>query len=153
MSIGVVQVRGAIDSDGEVRDTLEMLNLGGVNSFTVVPETPSFRGMVVKVNDYVAFGEPSESTLALLLEKRGETLRGGDVTDDYVEENTGYESVNELAEALVEGEVTLRDAGLKPTLRLHPPRKGHSGLKHSRKEGGVLGDHGGEIDELLRRMR
>lgn len=153
MSYGVVQVRGTIDTDPEIRDTLEMLNLGSVNNFTLVPKTDSYQGMVVKVNDYVAYGEPSASTLTTLLRKRAETLGGGELNDEYVDENTKYDSVEELAEALVEGETTLREVSLKPTIRLHPPRKGHSGVKHSRKEGGVLGDHGEELDELLERMR
>ncbi|MDY7081298.1 MAG: uL30 family ribosomal protein, partial [Halobacteria archaeon] len=72
MSIGIVQIRGEPDMDAEVQDTLEMLNLGRVNNFTIVPDEDSYKGMVVKANDYVAYGEPDESTVALLLEKRGE---------------------------------------------------------------------------------
>ncbi|MDY6765503.1 MAG: 50S ribosomal protein L30, partial [Halobacteria archaeon] len=101
----------------------------------------------------VAFGSPSPETLALLLENRGETESGETVTDEYIRENTQYDSVEELSEAIINDETTLRDAGIKPRIRLHPPRKGHSGMKHPYKEGGVLGNHGEEIDDLLRRMR
>jgi large subunit ribosomal protein L30 len=152
MSYGVVRVRGDADTPADVDDTLDMLNLTQVNAFTVLPEDDTYRGMVEKVHDYVAYGEPDESTLAALLEERGETLEGGDVDEDFAAEQ-GYDSVNELAEAVVSGETTLRDAGVDPTLRLHPPRKGHDGIKHSYKQGGVLGNHGDEIDDLLRRMR
>jgi len=152
MSYGIVRVRGEADSPSGVRDTLDMLNLSQVNAFTVVPEEDTYRGMVQKVNDYVAYGEPDAETVAMLLETRGETLEGGDVDDDFAEEQS-FESVAHLAEEVVAGESTLRDAGVNPTLRLHPPRKGHDGIKHSYKQGGVLGNHGDEIDDLLRRMR
>ncbi|MFP4632749.1 MAG: 50S ribosomal protein L30 [Halobacteriales archaeon] len=152
-SLGLVQVRGEAGQSGEVRDTLDMLNLGALNRFTVVPDDDSYRGMVYKVNDYVAYGEPGASTVALLLRRRGETAGGEDVTDDYVADETEYADVDALAEAVVEGETTLRDAGVSPTLRLHPPRKGHAGIKKSASQGGVLGYHGDEIDDLLRRMR
>ncbi len=149
---GVLQVRGEVNQSGEVRDTLDMLNLGSVNHFTIVPDEDSYRGMVFKVNDYVAYGEPDSDTVALLLRERGETPEGEPVDDDYVAEKSEYGDVDALAEALVDGETTLRDAGLSPTIRLHPPRKGHDGVKKAASEGGVLGYHGDDLDELLRRM-
>jgi large subunit ribosomal protein L30 len=152
MSFGLVRVRGDADTPSDVDDTLDMLNLGQVNAFTVVPEDDTYTGMVQKVNDYVAYGEPDAATVAVLLENRGETLEGGDVDDAYASDR-GYDGVAELAEAVVEGETTLRDEGVDPTVRLHPPRKGHDGIKQSYKQGGVLGNHGDDIDELLRRMR
>lgn len=152
MSFGLVRVRGDADTPSDVDDTLDMLNLGQVNAFTVVPEDDTYTGMVQKVNDYVAYGEPDAATVAVLLENRGETLEGGDVDDSYASDR-GYDGVAELAEAVVEGETTLRDEGVDPTVRLHPPRKGHDGIKQSYKQGGVLGNHGDDIDELLRRMR
>ena len=58
------------------------------------------------------------------------------------------------AAALVDEETTLREEGLSPTLRLHPPRGGHDGVKHPTVEGGQLGKHSTEeIDRLLEAMR
>ena len=37
----VVQVRGEVNMNGDIRDTLDMLNLGRVNHATLVPEEPS----------------------------------------------------------------------------------------------------------------
>jgi large subunit ribosomal protein L30 len=152
MSIGIVRVRGDADTPSDVDDTLDMLNLGQVNAFTVVPEDDTYTGMVQKVNDYVAYGQPDAATVAVLLENRGETVEGGEVDDAFASDR-GYDGVAELAEAVVEGETTLREEGVDPTVRLHPPRKGHDGIKQSYKQGGVLGNHGDDIDELLRRMR
>jgi len=151
----LVQLRGEVNMNTDIRDTLGMLNVHNVNHATFVPETDTYHGMVTKVNDYVAYGEPSVETVALLVERRGEPLEGeADVDDEWVAENTDYDDVAALAEALVDEETTLREAGLAPTLRLHPPRGGHDGIKHPTKEGGQLGKHSTEaIDDLLEAMR
>ena len=151
----VVQLRGDVNMTGAVEDTLDMLNLHGVNQCTLVPETDTYRGMLTKVNDYVAFGEPSQDVLETVLSKRAEPLEGdADVDDEWLAEHTDYESLSALAEALIAGETTLREVGLSPTLRLHPPRGGHEGIKNPQSEGGQLGTHGTDaIDELLAAMR
>ena len=151
----IVQLRGEVNQNGGVRDTLGMLNLHRVNHATFVPETDTYRGMVTKVNDWVAHGEPSEATVELLLSRRGEPAEGdGDIDDEWVSEHTGYDDVSALAEALVAEETTLQAEGLAPTLRLHPPRGGHDGIKHPTKENGQLGPHStSEIDTLLEAMR
>ena len=151
----VVQLRGEVNVRQDVRDTLGMLNLHRVNHCTLVPDSDTGRGMLTKVNDVVAFGEPSAETLATLLRRRAEPAEGDDdVDDDWVAEHTDYDDVDALAEALLAEETTLRAVGLSPVLRLHPPRGGHRGIKHSRTEGGQLGRHDTEaIDELLYAMR
>jgi large subunit ribosomal protein L30 len=151
----IVQLRGEVNINQDIVDTLEMLNLGRVNHATLVPEEPTYEGMITKVNDYVAHGEPSEETLALLVRERGEPDTGdADIDDEWVDENTEYDSVDALAGALVEEETTLQDAGLSPTLRLHPPRGGHNGLKQPVSTGGQLGVHDTEaLDSLLEAMR
>ncbi|ADJ14418.1 50S ribosomal protein L30 [Halalkalicoccus jeotgali] len=151
----VVQLRGEVDMSYDVEDTLSMLNLHRVNHCAFVPEHETFRGMVAKVNDYVAYGEPSQETVETLLRTRAEPDEGsGDIDDEWLADNTEYDSVAALAEALLEEETTLKEQGLTPVLRLHPPRGGHRGLKHVTAEGGQLGKHSTEgIDELLVAMR
>ncbi len=151
----VVQLRGDVNMQGAVEDTLDMLNIHDVNHCGLVQETDSYRGMLTKVNDYVAFGEPSADVLAAVLEKRAEPPEGkATVDDEWVTENTEYDSVAALAEALLAEETTLRAEGLSPVLRLHPPRGGHDGIKRSRADGGQLGKHSTEeIDQLLTAMR
>jgi len=132
-----------------------MLNLHSVNHVTFVPETDTYRGMITKVNDYVAFGEPSADVVATLIERRGEADEGdADIDDEWVADNTEYDDVASLAEALVDEETTLREQGLSPVVRLHPPRGGHDGIKHPVVEGGQLGRHDtDDIDSLLEAMR
>ncbi|MFC6864690.1 50S ribosomal protein L30 [Halomicroarcula sp. GCM10025817] len=151
----LVQLRGDVNMDTDIHDTLKMLNIHHVNHATLVPDTDTYRGMVSKVNDYVAFGEPSQETLELLLETRAEPAEGDDdVDDEWVAENTDYDDIAGLAWALISEETTLQEQGLSPTLRLHPPRGGHDGIKHPVTEGGELGRHDSEdIDDLLEAMR
>jgi large subunit ribosomal protein L30 len=151
----LVQVRGEIDQSAAVMDTLEMLNLGRVNHATLVPETDTYTGMITKVNDWVAHGRPSTGTVALLLRSRGEPAAGdAPIDDQWVADNTDADDVDGLAEALVAEETTLQDAGLSPTLRLHPPRGGHDGIKQPVTTGGELGVHEtADIDALLEAMR
>lgn len=151
----IVQLRGEVNMSQDVRDTLSMLNIHSVNHATLIPDTETYRGMVTKVNDYVAFGEPSAETVSLLLARRGSQAEGeGAIDDEWAAENTDYDDLDSLAEALVAEETTLREQNLAPVLRLHPPRGGHKGIKHPVKEGGQLGRHSTEaIDKLLEAMR
>mgnify|MGYP002763441712 CR=1 FL=1 len=151
----IVQLRGEVNVNDGVADTLDMLNVGRVNHATLVPETDSYRGMITKVNDLIAFGEPTAETVAATIERRGEPLEGdADIDDEWVADNTEYDDVATLSEALVDEETTLREQGLSPTLRLHAPRGGHDGIKHPVIEGGELGRHSTEeIDDLLEAMR
>jgi large subunit ribosomal protein L30 len=151
----LVQVRGDVNMSTAVADTLEMLNVHDVNHCTLVPEEDTYRGMITKVNDYVAYGEPSQSTVETLLRRRGEPLEGdADIDDEWVAEHTDYDDIEGLAWGLLSEETTLREAGLAPAIRLHPPRGGHDGLKKPTKEGGELGKHSTEeIDALLEAMR
>ncbi|QIO23677.1 50S ribosomal protein L30 [Haloarcula sp. JP-L23] len=151
----LVQIRGDVNMDTDIHDTLKMLNIHHVNHCTFVPDTDTYNGMVSKVNDFVAFGEPSQETVELLLETRAEPAEGdADVDDEWVAENTDYDDIEGLAWALISEETTLQKQGLSPTLRLHPPRGGHDGIKHPTKEGGELGRHDTEgIDSLLEAMR
>ncbi|MFC7128373.1 50S ribosomal protein L30 [Haloferax chudinovii] len=151
----IVQLRGEVNIAQDVRDTLSMLNIHRVNHVTFVPETDAYRGMISKVNDFVAHGEPSVDVVETLISTRAEPEQGdADITDEWVSENTDYDDVAALAQAIVDEETTLRAQGVSPVLRLHPPRGGHRGQKHVTKEGGQLGKHSTEqIDELLEDMR
>jgi large subunit ribosomal protein L30 len=152
----VVQVRGEVNRNRDIQDTLEMLNIHEVNHCALVPETDTYDGMVAKVNDYVAIGEPDQDVLETVLSKRAEPLEGrqSDVDEEWLAENTEYDDFGALAEALLAEETTLREEGLSPTLRLHPPRGGHEGIKNPTVDGGQLGKHTTEeINQLLESMR
>lgn len=152
----IVQVRGEVNRQQDVDDTLSMLNVHKVNHCALVPDTDTYRGMITKVNDFVAYGEPDADVLETLLARRAEPLEGrqSDVDEAWLAEHTDYDDFAGLAEALLAEETTLREQGLSPTLRLHPPRGGHEGIKHPTAEGGQLGKHTTEeMNDLLASMR
>jgi large subunit ribosomal protein L30 len=150
----VVRVRGPVNVRYTIEDTMEMLRLHKVNHCVFLPENPHFKGMVQKVKDYVAYGKVDAKTLAEILETRGRLEGNTRLTEAYVKENTNYDSIESLAAAVVEGKASLKDVPkLKPVFRLHPPRKGHSGIKRTVQQGGVLGNHDEEINVLLHKMR
>ena len=150
----VVRLRGTVNVNRKIKDTLSMLRLHRRYHCVIVPDTPSYRGMLNIVKDYVAFGEIDGETLATILRLRGRLIGDRPLTDEYVKEKTGYESIEEFAKAVVEGRASLKDlAELKPVFRLHPPRGGLKNIKWHHAAGGELGYQGKDINKLLYRMR
>jgi len=149
--LAAVRVRGRTGIKGGISDTLDMLRLTRINHAVLVPETPSYLGMLRKAKDYITWGEISQETLEELLEKRAMLPGREKVTLEYLEE-TGYKSLEELAQALLEEKAQLEELGLKPVFRLHPPRKGYKDIKKAFNEGGTLGYRGEDINHLLKRM-
>ncbi|MBP1911892.1 50S ribosomal protein L30 [Thermococcus stetteri] len=151
--LALIRLRSGIRAKGEVKDTLAMLRLHRINHLVIVDDTPSYKGMIQKVKDYITWGEIDKDTLAKLLRKRGRLIGNRPITDEYVKEKLGM-SIEEFAEKVVNGEMKLRDLpNIKPVFRLHPPRGGLKGSKkRSFKEGGALGYRGEKINELIERM-
>jgi large subunit ribosomal protein L30 len=150
----VVQVRGVVNTRGDIKDTLKMLRLHHINHCVLVSNTPENLGMIRKVKDYVAYGEVDAVTIETLLRTRGRIVGDAALTDEYIKANSAYSGIGEFAQALSSAEVRLRDIpGLKPVLRLHPPRKGYKTTKRTFVQGGALGYYGQEINTLLYKMR
>ncbi|MCQ6962056.1 50S ribosomal protein L30 [Methanolobus chelungpuianus] len=150
----LVRVRGNVNVRGSIEDTLKMLRLHRVNHCVLLSDSPQNVGMIQKVKDYVAYGVIDADTLAEILNNRG-MLQGGErLTNEYLAANTKFASIEAFAQAVCEGSATLKDVpNLKPVFRLHPPRKGHAGIKRTVQQGGVLGNHGEDINQLLKKMR
>ncbi len=151
-TLAVIMVRGGININRRIKDTLKMLNLTKVNHCVFVPETKEYKGMLQKVKDYVTWGEIEPETMVEMIKQRGKLEGDKPVTDKYLEEN-GYTSIKKFVDAVIKGEVkysSLKD--VKPVMRLNPPRKGLEGIKRSYAIGGALGCREKEINELLRRM-
>jgi large subunit ribosomal protein L30 len=121
-----VRLRSTVNTRPEIRDTLKMLRLNRLNHCVVLEENPHNKGMIHKVKDYVAWGNISPQALSQLIRKRGELEGNGALDDEYVKENTSFDGIDALAQAICSGEVSIKDVPmLKPVFRLHPPRKGH----------------------------
>ena len=150
----VVQVRGVVNTRRDIKDTLKMLRLYHINHCVLVADTPENLGMIRKVKDYIAYGEVDAATIETLLRTRGRVIGDSPLTDDYIRSNSSFGSIVDFAQALATGQSKLRDIpGLKPVLRLHPPRKGYKTTKRTFVQGGALGYYGQEINTLLYKMR
>ena len=148
----VIRVRGTTGVVQKTADTLDMLRLNRISHAVLVEENPSYEGMLQKAKDYITWGEIDAELLAKIIAKRGRLPGNNKVTDEYVAENSDYNSIAELSEALINSEVKLADVGIKPVFRLHPPRKGYEDIRLSVNEGGSLGYRGEEIKDLAKRM-
>ena len=149
--IAVVRVRGRTGVKKGIQDTMSMLKLTRINHLVLLHEDSTYKGMLVKAKDYITWGEIDEETITQIITKRGKLSGNVNVTEEYIKENTDFSSIEELAKAVVAGEATVEDAGIKPVFRLHPPRKGYEATKQSFKEGGSLGNRG-NINELVAKM-
>ena len=149
----VVKVRGTISAKREARETLEMLRLGRTNHAVLVDNRPSYVGMLYRVQNYVTWGEVSKQTVELLLKKRGKLAGGKKLTDEAVKK-LGYESIDVLAETIVDGKVEYQKLpNVQPVFKLHPPSHGFKGkTKKSFAAGGEAGYRGTKINELIKRM-
>lgn len=151
----VIRIKGSVKASEEELATLKMLNLPRCNYATLVKNTPSVLGMLRKIKHYVTWGEPTLETVKRLLKKKGELIGGKKLNEDTVKE-LGFSSLDEMAEKIYLGEITLsqlKEKGLRPYFRLHPPRKG---FKHSIKrpfgDKGEYGYRAEAINELVVRM-
>jgi large subunit ribosomal protein L30 len=153
MAYGIVRIRGQINVNPKIKDTLHYLRLNRVNHAVVLPEDATTQGMLQVAKDYVTWGELDGETLAATIRSRGRLVGDQPVTDAHVKATTDYADVDALAAAIVAGEFQYRDlADVKPLLRLHPARNGLEGIKRSVQNGGALGYRGQAINKLLRRM-
>jgi large subunit ribosomal protein L30 len=148
----VIRIRGLLAIAADISETMRLMRLNRLNHAMLMTETPSNLGMLRKAKDYITWGELDAKTLEAMLAKRARLPGDNKVTDTYVAATTKYKTIKDLAAALLAGEATLEDAGIKPVFRLHPAKKGHEGIKRTFKEGGALGYRGAKINEIAQRM-
>lgn len=142
----IIRVRGEVNVNQEVADTMKMMRLFHKNYCILLFSNPASVGMINKIKDYVTFGEIDEPTLVALLGKR---LRGA------ANSKITLKNVEEIAKSLIEGKKTMKDVeGAKTFFRLAPPKGGfeRKGIKHHFAEGGALGYRKEEINKLIKRM-
>ena len=139
----VVRLRGTVNVRDPVEKTLKLLHLTKRYRATMIPDTPSFRGMLKVIQNQVAWCEVDSPLVEELIRKRGRTRRLG--KDQGVD-------VGEMAVSISAGRKRLEDHGLKPTFALSPPRGGFkASSRRLYSQGGVLGKNS-ELPELVRKM-
>jgi len=149
----VIRVRGQPDVNVDIRRTMELMNLTRVNHCVIVPENDVTKGMLQKAKDYITWGEVSEGTLTDMIRIRGRLAGDIAITDEYLNANTEFGTVADMAKAMISSDYKMKDVeGAKAVFRLHPPAKGYEGIKRSYRNGGALVYRGEAINELIARM-
>ncbi len=149
--LAVVRIRGSVGVRKKLKDSMSILRLDAPNRCVVVPDNPSYNGMITKVRDYVTFGKINFDTLLAMLKKRGRLDENKRLDEKTIKE-TGYESIEQMAKAIFEGQVSMKSIPkLKPIFKLTPPSKGFKSIKQHWPKGD-LGNRGEAINELLERM-
>jgi len=134
----------------DARRTLELLRLKTANQLVLIPDTETHRGMLRRVNPYVAWGEPNLETVKEILKRQDARLL------ERLLASLKLGGIEELAEKLVTGNVDpalLKRLGVTLSVRLRPPRRGFGGsIKRPYAAKGVYGMRGQDIDGVIRRM-
>jgi len=149
----VIRVRGRHDIRKDVKDTLKMLKLNRVNHAVLVNDSPEQKSKIQKAGAYVTFGEIEENTLIKLLEKRARQKGDNKLGKEFFKKIKVKDS-KELAKILLSSKKKLKEFGIKPVFRLHPPKKGYerAGIKKTYSVGGALGYRGIDINKIALKM-
>ena len=147
----VVRVRGTIHAKHEIVETLRFLHLTRANHATVVPESAQYKGMLVRAQGYITWGEANPETVGLLLRERGFTTTGARINESTLGAEVPAKDVPELTKSvLLEGMPPVK--GIRPLFRLKAPKGGWKSTKKPFGLGGALGYRGASINDLVRRM-
>jgi len=152
----IVRLQGPVAVPRPVESTLRSLGLLRRFGAVLREKNPSLQGMLRAAKDYVTWGEVKTDDIAALLRERGRTQGDVRLTDKFVGEHFGEQSIDALASALIRGKLELKalwQRGIKPVFRLHPPSGGfdHS-IKRPFGSRGELGYRGSAISDLVMRM-
>lgn len=131
----VIRISGMVEIPETVQETLYRIRLRRKYSAVLLKSTPENKKLLLKIRNFVAYGELSSEVLQELVEKRAEALDGKKIDMKKVDANKNLES-----------------QGVKPFFRLHPPRGGIDSKLHYPIRKGVLGDNKEKINDLVRRM-
>lgn len=133
-----IRISGQVHLTEEVEETLDRINLKRKYAAVLLSETSENKKLLKKIRNYVSYGEIKTETLSKLLAARAQSI----------------DKSKKIDARKVMGEIekkSLKDLGLKPFFRLHPPRGGIDAKKHAGVNKGVLGENK-NINELVERM-
>jgi large subunit ribosomal protein L30 len=151
-----IRLKGGFGTPRPLARALETLRLRRKFNAVLLENTPASIGMLRIVKDYITWGQAGANDIAIVLRERGEFSDGREVTDEAIRDRFGEGSIQDLALALTQGRITLRDLrqkGLSLVFRLHPPSGGFEGSgKRVYGSGGELGRRQGPLENLLARM-
>lgn len=153
--LAVIRVRGTVDRSMSIKKTLHLLRLNRPNHCVIIDDRDTYKGMLQKAKDLITWGELNFETTKELILKRGRLKGGKRITEEYIQNNSDFLSIDDFVGKFLKFEANLSDIkGLKPVFRLHPPRKGYKklGVKQPFTLGGALGYRGSDINSLITKM-
>ncbi|MBI4019023.1 MAG: uL30 family ribosomal protein [Candidatus Aenigmarchaeota archaeon] len=62
MMLVVVRIRGSVNVRADIKETLRVMGLKKINSAIILEDNKTYRGMIMKVTDFVAWGEADAET-------------------------------------------------------------------------------------------
>ena len=129
------------------------MNLTRTNHCVLIEETPTAKGMLQIVKDYVTWGDVEKVTLTKLIKERGRLEGDKPISEDHLKSATSYNDVEKLSDAIISKKLKFKEIpNVKPVFRLNPPKKGYKSIKRAYTKKGALGYRGKEINKLLERM-
>ncbi len=138
--IAVIRIKGLTKIEAGMKETLERTRLRRKYVCVIMKESPETRIILNKIRSFVAYGKIDDATLKELVTKRAEPASAENSNKKKVD-------VEKAIKEVKAGEYVT----IKPYFRLQPPIGGvKSSKKHFPK--GILGEHGEEINKLLKRM-
>lgn len=156
MFLLVVRLLGPMAVPVHIESTMRSLRLDRRFSAILAEKSPSLVGMLNQAKDYLTWGEPRTQDIAKLLRRRGELIGGAAITEGFVKESFGQQSIDELAVALSHGQIDLKvlwKKGVKQVFRMRAPSGGFEySVKRPFATRGELGNRGPHISELLNDM-
>jgi large subunit ribosomal protein L30 len=136
--IVVIRIAGQVNLSEEIKEALSRIRLRKKYSATLLPETKENLKLLLRLRNFVSYGQINTETLAKLLATRGRPLKGSKMDAKKIMSEIENKPLNDL--------------GIKPFFTLHPPRGGIDAKKHAGESGkGVLGENK-KINELVERM-
>ena len=135
----VIRISGQVEISHAPKETLHRLRLRRKYSAVLLQPTPENLKLLKRIRNHITYGPINQETILELIKKRAQPLKKETKID-------AEEILSKLDKK------TLKELGVKPFFRLHPPRGGIDAKKHfGTTKKAVLGENK-KIDELVRRM-
>ena len=148
--IAVIRISGMIKLKKPTVETLDRLRLRRKYVCVLIDDkNAEVMGMIKKLRDFVAYGDINQETLTKLIKARGQWDKTAPKGVPSKKGKISDADASAIAKESLTGK-KLKDSGLKPFFRLHPPRGGIDSKEHYPK--GVLGNHKEDINKLIARM-
>ncbi|MCE4623977.1 MAG: 50S ribosomal protein L30 [Caldisphaeraceae archaeon] len=152
----IIRIRSSSNRNPKVNKVLDILRLRRKHTATLYPEgLNGIKGLLIQGQSAITWGEANKKTLVELIKRRGKVYGDRSITDEFVKKELGLNGIEELADKVLKEEIyyhKLKEKGIKPYFRLHPPSGGFDLSIKKVYPQGELGYRGESINELVLRM-